>query len=107
MHAGTTSAPTAEALMRSRFSAFAVGDVDYLLRTWDSTTRPRDLTLDPGQRWQRLEIVDTDGGGLLHTEGTVEFRAHYRQGGRRGVLHERSRFRREGGQWVYLDGVHS
>lgn len=93
--------------MRSRYSAFALGDVAYLLRTWDPSTRPETLTLDPGQRWQRLEIVDTEGGGLLHTEGTVEFRAHYRQGGRRGVLHERSRFRRHDGRWVYLDGVHS
>jgi SEC-C motif domain protein len=93
--------------MRSRYSAFALGDVSFLLRTWDPGTRPRTLTLDPDQRWQRLEIVHTDGGGLLHTEGTVEFRAHYREHGRPGVLHERSRFRRHDGQWVYLDGVHS
>lgn len=90
--------------MRSRYSAFAVGDAAYLLRSWHSRTRPKTLTLDPGQRWTRLEIVAATGGGVFHTEGTVEFRAHYRAGGRRGVLHERSRFLREDGRWVYLDG---
>lgn len=107
LHSGAITAPTAVALMRSRYSAFAVGDVTYLMLTWDPSTRPGTVTLDQDQRWQRLEIVDTTGGGLLHTEGTVEFRAHYRQGGRHGVLHERSRFRRDDGRWVYVDGVHS
>lgn len=107
LHSGATTAPTAVTLMRSRYAAFAVGDVTYLLLTWDPSTRPATLTLDPDQRWQRLEIVESTGGGLLHTEGVVEFRAHYRQGGRDGVLHERSRFRRVAGRWVYLDGVHS
>jgi SEC-C motif domain protein len=96
-------APTAEALMRSRYSAFAVGDVAYLLRSWHSSTRPRTVALDPAQRWTGLEIVSSTGGGLLHEVGTVEFRAHY-QG---GVVHENSRFRREDGEWRYLDGTHS
>ncbi|WP_018682945.1 YchJ family protein [Actinokineospora enzanensis] len=108
-HAGTP-APTAEALMRSRYSAFALGDVDYLLRSWHPDTRPGELVLDPDQRWVRLEIVETTGGGLLHANGTVEFNAHYRHSahdghrGHPGVLHERSRFTRDGGRWVYLDG---
>ncbi|SFW88064.1 YchJ family protein [Amycolatopsis australiensis] len=102
-HDGGVAAPTAELLMRSRFSAFAVGDAGYLLRTWHPGTRPRRLSLDPQQEWTWLEILGRTGGGLLHTEGTVRFRAHYRHHGRDGFLEENSRFRRDGGQWVYLD----
>lgn len=91
--------------MRSRFSAFAVGDTAHLLRTWHSTTRPGQLSLDPRRRWTRLEILGADRGGLFDTAGTVEFRAHYQESGRTGAQHERSRFVREDGHWVYLDGV--
>jgi SEC-C motif-containing protein len=90
--------------MRSRYSAFATGDVEYLLKSWHPDTRPRKLTLDPAQRWERLEIVATTGGGPLHKEGTVEFRAHYRHSSHTGVLHEHSRFTRVGGRWLYVDG---
>ncbi|PWU52178.1 hypothetical protein DLE60_31685, partial [Micromonospora globispora] len=68
-------------------------------------TRPARLRLDPGQRWTRLEILDTDRGGLFDTAGTVAFRAHYRESGRPGALEEQSRFVREDGRWVYLDAV--
>jgi SEC-C motif-containing protein len=95
-------APTAEALMRSRFSAFAVGDAGYLLRTWHPSTRPARLTLDPRQRWTHLEILGTERGGLFDTTGTVEFRAHYRTSDGPGSVHENSRFTREDGRWVYL-----
>ncbi|MFC0007719.1 YchJ family protein [Micromonospora siamensis] len=105
LHRGESDAPTAEALMRSRFSAFAVGDADYLLRSWHSTTRPARLRLDRDQRWVRLEVRDTHGGGLFDAEGTVGFRAHYREAGRPGTLEERSRFVREDGRWVYLDAL--
>jgi SEC-C motif domain protein len=104
LHAGRAAATTAEALMRSRFSAFAVGDEPYLLRSWHPSTRPARLGLDPAQRWLRLEILGTEGGSAFHSEGSVEFRAHYREHGREDVLHERSRFVRDGGAWVYLDG---
>jgi SEC-C motif-containing protein len=106
LHAGASRATTAEQLMRSRFSAFAVGDTAYLLATWDPRTRPAALDLDPGQRWTSLEIVDRADGSPFHTTGTVEFRAHYRHDGARGALHERSRFRREDGAWLYVDGDH-
>lgn len=105
LHRGEATAATAEALMRSRFSAFAVGDTRYLLRSWHSSTRPERLRLDLGQRWTRLEIVHTDRGGLFDSTGTVEFRAHYREAGRPGTLDERSRFVREDGRWVYLDAL--
>lgn len=91
--------------MRSRFTAFARGDVAHLLRSWHPDTRPRTLELDPARRWERLEVLDRTGGGLFETQGVVEFRAHHRDGGRAGVLHERSRFVREAGRWVYLDGA--
>lgn len=91
--------------MRSRFSAFAVGDTAYLLRTWHPGTRPARLDLDPGQRWTRLEVLGTDRGGLFDTAGTVEFRAHYRHAGRPGTLRENSRFTRADGRWVYLDAL--
>ncbi|WP_434740231.1 YchJ family protein [Micromonospora sp. SH-82] len=105
LHLGVTDAATAEELMRSRFSAFAVGDVDYLLRSWHSSTRPTRLVLDPGQRWLRLEIVGTSRGGLLDSTGTVEFRAHHRRAGQPDTLHERSTFVREDGRWVYLQAL--
>jgi SEC-C motif-containing protein len=105
LHNGTATAATAEQLMRSRYSAFAVGDAGYLLATWHSTTRPPSLTLDDDVRWTGLDVLDATGGSLLAAEGTVEFRAHYRVGGRAGAQHEDSRFAREDGQWRYLDGV--
>lgn len=104
LHRGEAQATTAEQLMRSRYSAFAVRDEAYLLRSWDPATRPADVDFDPGMRWERLEVLAATGGGPFHTEGTVEFRAHYRSGGAAGVLREHSRFRREAGEWVYLDG---
>ena len=90
--------------MRSRYSAFAVGDVDHLRRTWHPTTRPADLDLDPTVRWTGLDVLATTDGGLLAAEGTVEFRAWYRHEGETGSQHETSRFVREDGAWRYLDG---
>ncbi|MCR2785838.1 MULTISPECIES: YchJ family metal-binding protein [unclassified Microbacterium] len=95
-------APTAEALMRSRYTAFATGDARYLEQTWHPGTRPEHLDLDPGMRWQGLEIVAADEGDK---RAYVEFRARFAEGSTRGVLHERSRFVRQSGRWWYLDGV--
>ena len=101
---GQPTAPTAERLMRSRFSAFAVGDADYLLATWHPSTRPRSLDLDPAMEWRRLEIRDTAAGGDHDTEGTVEFVAHYwdATSSQLGLLQEHSAFVRERGQWFYV-----
>ncbi|WP_296089774.1 YchJ family metal-binding protein [uncultured Corynebacterium sp.] len=102
-HAGA-KAPTAEALMRSRFSAFVSGDEDYLLRTWDPVTRPSSLDLaDSPVRFYRLDILDTERGGLVDDEGIVEFEAFYK-GEAVGSQRERSSFRRLNGAWVYSTG---
>ena len=84
--------------MRSRFSAYALGDVDYVFRTWAGATRPHDLVLDDRLRWTRLEILDT-------ADDEVEFIAHFVTPNGTGRLHERSRFVRRGGRWQYLDGI--
>jgi SEC-C motif-containing protein len=90
--------------MRSRFSAFALGRADYLRASWHPATRPGELDLDPEVIWRRLQIVDTVAGGVDDTTGVVEFRASYRDGDGAGLLHERSRFERVDGRWVYRDG---
>src|SRR6195952_1088520 len=77
--------PTAEAVMRSRYTAFVRGDVEHLLRTWHPDTRPTALELDPSVRWTGLEVLDRAGGGLFDIEGVVEFRAHHRGRGRPAV----------------------
>jgi SEC-C motif-containing protein len=99
-HRGRASA-TAEALMRSRYTAFVLDDAAYVLRSWHPKTRPADVEPDAGLRWTGLQVIDASGGGLFDAEGIVEFRAHYRDAGRPGEMHERSRFVRHDGQWVY------
>jgi len=99
-------AETAVALMRSRYSAYTLGDENYLLRTWYSDTRPLQLSLQENQQhWQRLKIIDIAAGQASDDSGEVEFVAIYKINGRAERLHERSRFAREGQQWRYIDGV--
>lgn len=90
--------------MRSRYSAFALGLDGYLLASWHPLTRPASLELDADLTWRRLQIVDTVAGGVDDDTGIVEFRAAFRGPDGAGMLHERSRFARDGGQWRYLDG---
>ena len=96
-------ADTAEELMRSRYTAYALGDVDHVFRSWHPATRPDELDQLPRLDWTGLEIVETVDGGPGDDHGVVEFRASYAG----GVLHERSRFTRRAGRWVYLDGITS
>jgi SEC-C motif-containing protein len=105
LHRGESKAATAELLMRSRFSAFALGDTAYLLATWHPSTRPPRIRLDGGQAWTRLQIVGRTGGGFLDASGTVEFRAHYLRAGLPGEQHENSRFVRADGRWFYVEPV--
>jgi len=101
---GSRPAPTAEALMRSRYTAFAVGDVAYVLRSWHRSTRPPTLELDDDLVWRRLVVLGVEAGGPWDDEGVVEFVAQYASGLVRGRLHERSRFVRDDG-WQYVDGI--
>ncbi len=104
---GEAQAPTAELLMRSRYTAFARGDSGYLLETWHPATRPSRVRIDPAQRWIGLRIVARELGGEKDDTGTVEFVARYKVAGRGHRLQESSRFERINGRWYYLDGVHS
>jgi len=91
--------------MRSRYAAYVTGDEDYLLRTWHASTRPEKLDLVKAPvKWLGLDIVRTEGGGAADAEGIVEFIARCKPAGRAQRLHETSRFRREDGKWVYVDG---
>jgi SEC-C motif domain protein len=105
-HAGVShlAAPDAEALMRSRYSAFVLGLTGYLRDTWHASTRPAFVEPDPpGLKWLGLEVR----GHAVQDEdhATVEFTARSKLGGRAHRLVETSRFVRENGRWFYLDGA--
>ena len=104
-HAGPDrlGAPSPEALMRSRYSAYVLGLHDYLRATWHPDTRPASLEPDPpGLKWLGLEVRRQALQDADH--GTVEFVARSKLGGRAHRLHEISRFVREDGRWLYRDG---
>ncbi len=93
--------------MRSRYTAFAVGDPAHLFRTWHPRSRPAEVDLPPAVTWTGLEVLDVVDGGVGDQVGVVEFRASWTGAGpptQRGALHERSRFARRAGRWLYLDG---
>ena len=100
-HAGA-AAPDAERLMRSRYTAFVLGDVPYLLATWHASSRPATLELEGGAKWLGLEIKSHRMTGQDSAE--VEFVARFRVAGRAVRQHELSRFVREHGRWYYVDG---
>lgn len=96
-------APDAQALMRSRYSAYVLDELDYLLRTWHRDTRPAALEPnEPGTRWLGLEVRRHDRIDADHE--IVEFVARVRIQGRASRIHEISRFTRVEGVWVYVDG---
>jgi SEC-C motif-containing protein len=97
LHRREAEAATAEQLMRSRYTAFVVGDTDHLFRSWHPRTRPDDVALD-GTRWTGLEILDVVAGGPEDTDGVVEFVASHSE----GKMRERSAFTRRRGRWVYV-----
>ena len=101
---GDSLAPTAESLMRSRYSAFVTQDEPYLLATWHPDSRPSRVSFNPDQRWLGLSIRDVSAGRPGDHEGVVEFVARSKRGGRARRLHERSRFRFDGARWLYVDG---
>lgn len=104
------AAPTAEQLMRSRYSAFEKGQLQYLSDTLTDESR-KDYSQEETEnwaaaaKWTRLEIVNTEGGQENDETGVVEFRAYFKMEGRKQVHHERSSFVKEGGRWFYVDGL--
>lgn len=93
-------APTPLALMRSRYSAYVLGHIEYLVATWHPSTSPGELELSP-VKWLGLEVRDEQMAG---DAGLVEFVARWREGGRGQRMHELSRFVRQEGRWFYIDG---
>lgn len=91
-------ASSPEELMRARYSGYALGETNFVYRTWHPRTRPLKLDGEPEVTWTGLEIHDSGAD-------FVEFVAHFRNpDGSTGRLHERSRFEQRRGRWVYLDG---
>jgi SEC-C motif domain protein len=86
--------------MRSRYSAYVIGLVDYLLATWHPSAAPGELELSP-VKWIGLEVMRIEAAG---DAGIVEFVAQCRVGGRAQRMHEVSRFVRHEGRWYYIDG---
>ena len=97
---GGVAAVSADALMRSRYSAYVLGISAYLLSTWHSSTRPQSLDLHK-THWLGLSVKQRSTSG---DTATVEFVARYKVQGKAHRLHERSRFVREDGRWYYVDG---
>lgn len=100
---GDQSAPTAEHLMRSRYTAYTQGNALYLLDTWHPDTRPSALQFETGLRWTGLQILATFQGREKDEFGTVHFKARYKLNGKAGHLEENSRFQRLE-HWYYVDG---
>ena len=97
---------TAESLMRSRFTAYARRDVEYLLSSWDASKRPADIDFSrETAQWQTLAIIGRKKGGAQDSKGIVEFKAYYTQDGEDCFMHEISRFVKSGSRWLYLDGA--
>jgi SEC-C motif-containing protein len=98
------AAPTPEALMRSRYTAYALRNGDYVSATWHPSSRPARLDLKTeATRWLGLTLVEAPPPNPDGT-GEVEFSADFIADGCRQTLHETSRFLREDGRWYYLDG---
>jgi SEC-C motif domain protein len=108
--AGTALPDTAEQLMRSRFSAYALGKVDYLIATRPEARRAEENREELAQYCKSvscvgLKIVGKEKGGLADDTGLVTFHASIQANGRRSLHIETSTFARENGRWVYVDGV--
>jgi len=102
---GKETAPTAEALMRSRYVAYVQNNGEYLLETWHKTTRPEKADFfDPNVVWKGLEIISTQNGLENDTDGVVEFRAKCRIKEQAAGVDESSSFVKEDDRWYYVDG---
>ncbi|NJL48881.1 MAG: YchJ family protein [Leptolyngbyaceae cyanobacterium SM2_5_2] len=107
--AGAAYPPTAEALMRSRYTAFSQGHIDYLIATHHPTQRTPDQRRNLAKTietttWLGLTVVSTQHGQQTDRTGVVEFIAYYQDINRLGQVHERSRFVKQKDRWFYVDG---
>ncbi len=104
-------AETCEELMRSRYSAFTQANIDYLMRSHHSRTRPLKELKNIQKwaasiQWMGMVILKTEDGGANDDSGYVEFRALFLDNGKMDEIHEKSLFKRENGKWVYVSGEH-
>ena len=105
-HSGEKIPATAEALMRSRYTAHALHNAAYLQETWDATKRPEKIDFSKEKiNWLRLEITDTKKGGVKDSKGVVVFKAFYMQDGEEHVMNEISRFTKINGHLWPWHGV--
>lgn len=98
LHTGLAEAASAEQLMRSRYSAFAVNDTEYLQYSWHPRTRPAQIEVGESLTWLGLQVLDAQ-------DDEVEFVARFRGPAGRGFIRERSQFVQLDGRWVYLAPV--
>lgn len=107
---GTAKPQTAEELMRSRFSAYATLQIEYLLRSTHPSVRKFHNSADienwaRSNRWEKLEIISKSNGEVKDTRGTVEFKAYFTDAENNPQIHhEHSNFRKELGKWFFVDG---
>lgn len=108
IHNGTKLADSAEALMRSRYAAFAKSDGLYLHKSHYRKTRPTLKEMHETARWAKsvswikLEVINKTKGGLADIEGTVYFKAYFMENGKIEVIEENSYFKKENGEWFYV-----
>ncbi len=107
IHQNQAKAITAEDLMRSRYTAFVLANGDYLMHSHHSSTRPISekneiVRWAKSVKWIKLEVLNTTQGSSNDNEGTVEFKAYFKEGFVTTYIHENSYFTKENGNWVYV-----
>lgn len=108
---GQKAAETAEQLMRSRYSAYVVADIDYIMNSHHAATRPTKerqsiLKWTKSLKWVALEIISKQNGLATDNDGYVEFKALFLENGKMRCIHENSYFVKENNIWYYKSGVH-
>ena len=106
---GAKNAPTAEGLMRSRYTAYVEHAIDYIIETcvYDEKEKidvRQTRNWSEKSKWLGLKILSTEKGGPEDTEGNVEFQAMYEKDGLRDNHHEKARFKKKDGRWFYVEG---
>ncbi len=112
-HDNIHNVQSAEALMRSRYVAFVLANGDYLQKSHHTSNRPNKREVNDiiqwakSVQWVKLEVIQSTAGLEKDAEGSVEFKAFFMEHGKPNVIHEKSRFVKEDGHWVYLDGMNA